>query len=729
VLRFINEASGKVGKREIARAFQIKGAQRSDLKQLLSELEADGALVKGRRKSFTNPDRLPPVGVIDIFDRDEDGHLVARPAKWDAEGPAPLITLVEHRRSRGPTLGIGDRVLARLKLTDNSASPNYEARAIKKLDIKSSRVLGIFNKTKDGGRITALDRRRKADIFVSAPDTLEAKQGELVLVQSEPAERYGPPRGVVKARIGLPGDPKTISLLAIQENELPVEFSADALREAEEAKPATLGSREDIRDIPIVTIDPKDAKDFDDAVWAQRDTSPGNKGGFNLIVAIADVAHYVHPGSALDRDAYKRGNSAYFPDRVVPMLPERLSNELCSLRPHEERPCLGVKITIDKDGNKKGHTFFRGLMKSAARLSYEQAQDVFDGKKDADVDRAIQENVLTPVWEAYQALARARDKRSPLDLDLPEFRVDLGDDGGIKSISPRQRLEAHRLIEEFMILANVCAAETLVKKNGGLMLRAHEPPANAKFIELSDYLTTIGLPKLAGKSLKTTGLNRVLTKADDLGVKEIVSEVVLRSQSQAYYTPELIGHFGLNLSKYAHFTSPIRRYADLIVHRALIRVLGFGEDGLTDQEEARLLEIGEHISQTERRAMAAERATNDRFVSKYMGQFVGAEFDARISSTTRFGLFIRLNKTGADGLIPMRTLPGGYFTVDEKTQSIFDRATGLTFRTGDPIRAKLVEATPLTGGLRFELIDGGQIEKKNKGRGRPSSGGKRRRRG
>jgi ribonuclease R len=462
--------------------------------------------------------------------------------------------------------------------------------------------------------------------------------------------------------------------------------------------------RTDLRDIPLVTIDPEDARDHDDAVWAAPDPDPANKGGHVTLVAIADVAHYVTPGSQLDREAYKRGNSVYFPDRVVPMLPEKLSADLCSLKEGVDRPCLAVRMVFDKDGRKRRHEFLRGMMRSAARLTYAQAQRAFDGKPDETISAAAKQT-LQGTWAAYQALVKERTARNPLDLDLPERRIEIGADGKIASIAFRERLESMRLIEEFMVLANVAAAETLEKARTPLVYRVHEEPSKEKLFAFSDYLKTIGMNFAKGQVMKPAVFNRILANAKDGPHEAVMNDVVLRTQAQAVYAPGNLGHFGLNLPKYAHYTSPIRRYADLVVHRALIRALKLGEGGLTDREAARLTETAEHISMTERRAMAAERDSNDRYVAAFMQDRVGATFDARVTGVTRFGLFVRLAETGAEGLLPARVLGTEYFRHDERRHALVGDRTGTVYGLGVILRVRLAEAAPLTGGLRFDLAE------------------------
>ncbi|HEY2070094.1 MAG TPA: ribonuclease R [Rhizomicrobium sp.] len=695
-------------KRDLAHALGVKGNARIELKKILKELEGEGLLKRGPHRTFEQPGVLPEVTVLEITGQDPDGELLARPQRWDNAAPPPTIVIVPGREENASALGRGERVLARLTETRNG----YEARVIKRLGASAHKVLGVYRELERGGRIEPIDRKTKTEFIVDPKDRGGAKPNELVLAEPLSGRASGLPRARVIERLGDMNQPKSVSLIAIHAHGIPTDFPKEVLDEAERAKPIDPHGRTDLRKYPLVTIDPEDARDHDDAVWA----GPDENGGYVVIVAIADVAHYVTPDSALDREALKRGNSAYFPDRVVPMLPERLSADLCSLMENEDRPCLAVRMHFDADGNKRRHEFIRGIMRSAASLTYKQAQAAFDGEDKSEIARTV----LTPLWHAYQAMAKARDRRDPLNLDLPERRIVLGKDGKIESIAFRERLESMRLIEEMMIMANVAAAESLEKAREPLIYRIHEQPSKEKLFAFSDYLRTIGMNFAKGQVVKPGAFNRILGQAKGGANAEVMNDVVLRTQSQAVYKPENIGHFGLNLQRYAHFTSPIRRYADLIVHRALVAGLKLGGGGgLTDREAGKLGEIAEHISMTERRAMAAERDSTDRYVAAYMEDRVGATFLARVTGVTRFGLFVRLPDSGAEGLLPARALGFEYFRHDERKHALIGDRTGTAYKMGDKLQVRLMEAAPLTGGLRFELAEGNAAPKRQD-KGKPS---------
>ena len=713
LMRFISENPDKASKREIYKAFGLKGDTRIELKALLREMEQDGLLEK-KRNSLVRPGALPPVTVLDITTRDKDGELIGRPAEWPEDaGVAPAVSIrqssIGQSKGKMPVGGIGDRVLAKIFPAKDRGGPAYTARIIKVLDRKrnNNAALGVFREMPGGGgRIMPIEKRGE-EMQVEAEHQGPAKDGDLVEVEIVRSGRFGLPRAAVKTVIGSVATEKAISMIAIHAHGIPYIFPEGVIKEADAAGPATMSHREDWRALPLITIDPADAKDHDDAVHAEPDPSPDNEGGVIVTVAIADVSWYVRPKSALDHEAAKRGNSVYFPDRVVPMLPERISNELCSLKEGVDRPALAVRMRFSKEGRKAGHTFHRIMMKSAAKLSYNQAQAAIDGNPD-DQTGPLLEPILKPLWDAYAILTRGRERRQPLELNMPERKIVLKSDGTVDRVFVPDRLDAHKLIEEMMIQANVAAAETLEIKRQPLVYRVHDAPSLAKQETLREFLATLDLSLVKGGNLRSNHFNGILSQAVDKPYETMVNEMVLRSQSQAIYSPENIGHFGLNLMKYAHFTSPIRRYADLIVHRALVGTLGLGEGGITPAEEAALNDIAAEISTFERRAMAAERDTVDRLIAHHLSGRVNEEFDGRISGVTKAGLFVTLPAYGADGFVPISTLGRDYFIYDEAHQALSGEKTGLGYRLGDQIRVKLVEAVPLAGALRFEMISEGR---------------------
>ncbi|MEP2640185.1 ribonuclease R [Roseobacter sp.] len=700
ILDWISENPTLTAKRDIAKAFGIKGAARIDLKRVLKELEAEGHLEK-RNRSYQDPDRLPPVSVLLVTGPDADGDLFAKPMEWHGDGVEPVVLVVT--RAADPALGAGDRILARLTLVKDEAH-HYEARLIRRIGTNPRRVMGVFRKTAEGGRILPIDKGSDKEWIVASDAAYGAKDGELVEAeQAGPKGRMGLPRARIVERLGDPSAAKAVSLIAIHQHGIPDSFPDDVIADADRAKPVGLKGREDLRDLPLVTIDPSDARDHDDACYAHADDDPANAGGHIVWVAIADVAAYVTPGGALDGEARKRGNSTYFPDRVVPMLPDRLSGDLCSLHEGVPRGCIAVRMQLDTQGTKLSHSFHRGLMRSPASLHYEEVQQAIDGQPN-DRCSALLEPVIKPLYAAYAALVAARERRQPLDLDLPERRIELDDDGQVTSVHFKDRLDAHRLIEEFMVLANVAAAETLIAKKVPLLFRVHEEPTPEKLDALRETAQASGFTLAKGQVLKTAHLNRLLTAAAGTDEAELINISTLRSMTQAYYGPQNLGHFGLALGRYAHFTSPIRRYADLIVHRALITAHGWGTDGLRPEDYDALEATGEHISDTERRSMVAERDTTDRYMAAYLSERVGNEFSGRISGIARFGVFVKLDETGADGLIPMRSIGREYFHYDADENTLMGADTGMTIALGQRATVRLAEAAPVTGGIALELL-------------------------
>ncbi len=647
--------------------------------------------------------RLPPEAVVQITGTDPDGDATGRPAEWQGGGPPPIVLM--HPEPRGqPALAPGERVLARLR----PAGPGrYEGRTIRRLSEMPGRVLGVFRPaSQGGGRIIPSDRRAKAEWLVPKGEEAGAEAGEIVAAEPLPSTGYGLKPARITQRLGHLGDASSVSLFVIQTHDIPTDFQPAALAQAARARGVGPRGRTDLRDLPLVTIDGEDARDFDDAVFAERDGE-----GFRLLVAIADVAHYVRPGTTLDHDARTRGNSVYFPDRVVPMLPETLSNGWCSLRPGEDRGCLFADIRIDRVGRKLSHHFGRGLMRSAARLTYEQVQETHDGA-------AATVLPIAPLYAAFRALLAARQARGTLDLDLPERKVVLDDAGHVSAVLPRPRLDSHRLIEEFMVLANVCAAEELERLHQPCMYRIHAPPSDEKLEALRAFLRQFDISLPIGRDLHSRDLDRVLRRVAGTEEAALVNETILRSQSQAAYSPDNIGHFGLALPRYAHFTSPIRRYADLLVHRALVTGLRLGRDGLAPGAAAHFAEWGEHITATERRAALAERDAIDRYLAAFMADKVGAVFAARVSGVQRFGLFVTVSGNGASGLLPLSALSDDFWMFDEQAQTLTGRRSRRTFRLAQEIDVRLKEASPITGGLVFQIADGPSATSRGKARRR-----------
>lgn len=701
ILQYIQETTGRVGKRELARAFQLDSGQKILLKKELKKLADEGLIERGHGRRFSQPGSLPSVSVVEISGTDIDGEILAKPVNWEFDAPPPVIYMAPMRHGQR-ALANGERVLAKLERLENVEQDRiaYEARTIRRIVHAPTETLGVYLETSSGqGRIRSTNRRHKSHFAIADDGGIELVEGDLVLAEAVSGKSLGLPRVKVQKKISSAG-PKSISLIAIYEHDIPNRFPPEAIDQADSAKATPLAEREDLRDTALITIDGADAKDFDDAVFAEPDKNVEN--GWHLIVAIADVSWYVRPASALDAEAYKRGNSVYFPDRVVPMLPEALSNGWCSLMPHEERPCIAAHMWIDGQGNLSRHKFVRALMKSKARTTYEQIQEAADGRPNK-LTRPLIDDIITPLYGAYQCLLEARAGRGVLELDLPEKKIEVDENGYVTGVSVRPRFDSHKLIEEFMVLANVAAAMELEKLKKPCMYRIHGEPSREKLLSLKDFLDSISIPFTLGQVIRPNHFNMILRRAAGTPNDHLVNQVVLRSQSQAEYSPDNIGHFGLALKRYCHFTSPIRRYSDLLVHRALVSGLKAGEGGL-EEDHKPYTEMGEHLSQTERRASGAERDAVDRFSALYLSERVGSLFKGRISGVTRFGLFVELDETGADGLVPIRTLSDDYYEHIESRHMLVGKRHGKVYRLGAVVEVMLMEADPITGGTTFEII-------------------------
>jgi ribonuclease R len=760
VLDFIAQSDTSAGKREIARAFGLSGADKVALKGLLKDMADEGLIDSTPGRAFHQAGGVPKVTVLRVTDVDDSGTVWAVPERWEADMPEPRLRVLEQK-GKGSALAVGDRVLARTEQRGNG----YAAHPMKKLMKGSELVLGVVHQEAQGFWLRPVEKKERRELPIS--DIGPAQAGDLVL-----AEKVGrPPRLSAKVSevLGDPFAPRSFSLIAIHKHGIPHEFPDRVIEEAERMATLPLGQREDLTHIPIVAIDPADARDHDDAIWAAADDDPANAGGWKAIVAIADVAFYVRPGSALDKEARKRGNSVYFPDRVVPMLPETLSAHVCSLNEGEDRAALVCHLQVTRMGELKTWRFSRARVRIAGNIAYEDAQAAMDALQilpgtgrgtgeagggagtesgaapppladasgppprtgeDQDepielasspcsmpeiepsappVDPALVLSTLKPLWACWAALYAARQKRGPLELDLPERQVMLDEKGRITSVAPRERLDAHKLVEDYMIAANVAAAKALEAKKAPVMYRDHEPPSREKLVALKDYLKTFEVEFALGQVVRPATFNHIIERVGEADYKPQVMEQILRSQTQAYYGPENHGHFGLALGSYAHFTSPIRRYADLIVHRSLVRAYGLGPDvretGLSDTESEAMEVTGELISQLERRAMEAERDTLDRYVAAYLSERVGDLVDCRITGAQPFGFFATVEGLGGDGLVPVSTLGSEYFRYEEASRSLVGEQSGTVFASGQRLKLKLVEANPVSGALRFELPD------------------------
>jgi ribonuclease R len=752
ILDFIASSDQPAGKREIARAFGLSGQDKVDLKRLLKDMADEGLIDSSPGRAFHKSGGVPKVTVLRIVQADDGGNVFAVPEQWHAETPPPRLRIIE--RGRRSALGIGDRVLARTE----ERGQGFIAHPMKKLERAAELALGVVKQEGERFWLSPVDKRERRELYIS--DLKDAEAGDLVLCEVSGR----PPRvsARVDAVLGDPFAPRSFSLIAIHKHGLRAEFSKETIDEAHRVAKWNIGSaspplplqgrgaseagggassrvakappppsavplpqksgggyaREDLTHLAIVAIDPEDARDHDDAIWAEAD----GEGGWNAIVAIADVSFYVRPGSELDREARARGNSVYFPDRVVPMLPEELSADICSLKEGEDRAAMACHLKIDREGNLKSWRFTRAKVRIAANIAYEDAQAAMDALEEETVEvsspvcfmppiegpvrQELVEKALKPLWGCWRTLFAARQKRGPLELDLPERRVMLDEKGRITSIAPRDRLDAHRLVEDFMIAANVAAGRALEAKKAPVMYRVHEPPSREKLVALKDYLKTFGIEFALGQVIKPRTFNRIIERLGDSDGREEIMEQLLRTQMQARYGPERLGHFGLALATYAHFTSPIRRYADLLVHRSLVKAYGLGEGGLPPHDEEKFEQIGEQISMLERRAMEAERETIDRYVAAFLADQVGQLVECRITGVQPFGFFATVEDLGGDGLLLAKDLGVEFFRYDEGAKQLVGDETGETYRIGQRLTLRLAEANPVSGSLRFELPEG-----------------------
>ena len=708
ILDFIASSDQPAGKREIARAFGLSGQTKIELKRLLKDMADEGLIDSSPGRAFHKSGGVPKVTVLRVQAVDDGGNVWAVPEQWHAETPPPRLRLIE--RGRRSALGIGDRVLARTE----EKGQGFIAHAMKKLARSAELVLGVVRRDGERFWLSPVDKRERRELLIA--DLKDAEAGDLVLCEVSGR----PPRATarVDAVLGDPFAPRSFSLIAIHKHGLAHEFSREAIEEAHRVARLPLGEREDLTHLQIVAIDPEDARDHDDAIWAE----PDGNGGWRAIVAIADVSFYVRPGSQLDREARSRGNSVYFPDLVVPMLPEELSADICSLKEGADRAAIACHLEISKEGELTGWRFSRAKVRIAANIAYEDAQAAIDAPDEERIEVSspvcwmpdvegpvpseLVDKVLKPLWGCWRALFAARQKRGPLELDLPERRVMLDEKGRITSIAPRDRLDAHRLVEDYMIAANVAAARALEAKRTPVMYRVHEPPSREKLVALKDYLSTFGIEFALGQVVKPGTFNRIIERLGEAEGREEIMEQLLRTQMQARYGPERLGHFGLALATYAHFTSPIRRYADLLVHRGLVKAYKLGEGGLPPGEEERFDQIGEQISMLERRAMEAERETVDRYVAAFLADQVGQLVECRITGVQPFGFFATVEELGGDGLVLAKDLGQEYFRYDEAARALVGDETGETYRLGQRLTLRLAEANPVSGALRFELPEG-----------------------
>ncbi len=561
----------------------------------------------------------------------------------------------------------------------------------------SKPLIGIFTQTSQKtGYITSIHRKDPfPGVALEGEQTAKLKHNDVIVFNLKESFELIQIIGTIE-------DPSIYAKIAIWQNDIPHVFKEDCLEQAEQntkEKPSLNSPhRVDLRHIPFVTVDGEDAQDFDDAIYAE----PIKDGSWKIMVAIADVSYYVEPGSPLDHEALKRGNSVYFPNTVIPMLPVSLSNDLCSLRPNEDRLALVVEILINPKGKLSSFKFMRGLITSRARLTYKQVQDGIDGHYD---------KICTPIkteienlYGAYKSLNQARKIRGTLNISIPEYKVIFDGKGYPKQIEESAERVSNKIIEEFMILANVCAAKVLLKKRYTSVYRNHKTPDQKRYESLTDVLTSLGHKVPKKQQLTPHVFNKILKAAENNENQGMVQELVLRCQSQALYQAENLGHFGLSLSHYTHFTSPIRRYADLIVHRSLVNALKLDKNMYKTPDLGEMNRIAEHISQTERNAAKAERSVKERYALYLLKKDKGKVVQGNVVGVMQAGMFIKLEGTSAEGFVSVRELDDDYYTFDEKHHQFIGRKKRKAYQLGQTLFVEIIEVDPTASKLSLKII-------------------------
>jgi len=683
LLAFLGEQGELLNAERIAELLAYRDAYRQEaLTKRLSAMVRDGQLLVNRRGGYGLATKLDLIAGTVIANPDGFGFL--RP---DAGGEDLFIPPYEMR-----AVMHGDRVL--VNVTGHDRRGRQEAAIAEVLERRRPRLVGRFDERAGVGIVIPDDRRLHQDVLIPPGQQLAARPGQIVVAEvTEPPSREHPPIGKVVAVLGEKLSASLIVRVAMESHGLPTEWASAVVQEAEQIAPAVSASeqagREDIRQLPLVTIDGEDARDFDDAIYCAR--SPA---GYRLLVAIADVSHYVRPGSKLDAEAFERATSVYFPGFVVPMLPETLSNGICSLNPQVERLCMVCDMQVNRHGEVQKSRFYPALMRSHARLTYTRVWQAL-GEQDAETCAALGSLLpqLQTLHALYQVMAKARTARGAIDFDSKEVKFKLGAAGEVLALQPEARNDAHRLVEECMIAANVEAAKFLSKAKVPAPYRVHAPPPAEKYQDLLDFLREFKLRLPAHAEVKPGDFSKLIRQVRERPEAMLLQSVLLRSQSMAVYQPECLGHFGLALSAYAHFTSPIRRYPDLLVHRAIRHVLAGGNATDYVYSAHDMQSHALHCSQRERRADEAEREVDDRYQCAWMSKHVGSEFDGIVAGVTSFGLFVQIADTGVSGLVHVTQLPNDYYHFDPARRELAGERRGLRFRLGDALRVQVLRAS------------------------------------
>ena len=702
VLSTLTERGVPLAFEELAGLLDILPQEFDAFMRRLGAMQRDGQVMQNRRGDYLIPDKADLIRGRVEGHPDGYGFLVR-----DEEGPDLFLGPKEMDKALH-----GDRVMARIVGMDRRGRP--EGKIVEVLERANHRVVGRVHNEHGVLFVVAENRRISQDILIAPGAKPKAVAGQVVVAEIiEQPSKHSQPIGKVVEVLGNYADPGMEIEIALRKHELPFEFSREGLAEAKKLPDAVRkgdwkwegGVREDIRSLPLVTIDGETAKDFDDAVYCERQGKDG-KGGFRLVVAIADVSHYVQAERALDRDAYERGNSVYFPRRVIPMLPEKISNGLCSLNPQVERLCMVCDMAIAANGVIKRYRFYPAVMFSHARLTYnEVAGALYENDPAATAKIGGLLPHLRTLDDLYRVLVKARWARGAIDFETVETQMIFDDQGKIERIVPVSRNDAHRIIEECMLAANVCASDFLHENEHAALYRVHEGPTPEKLEKLREFLKEFGLQLTGGEEPHAKDYAKLLEKVKGRPDMQLLQTVMLRSLQQAVYSPDNVGHFGLAYESYAHFTSPIRRYPDLVIHRAIKAVLQ-GEK----YRPGNWAEIGIHCSQTERRADDATRDVESWLKCYYMKERIGEEFAGSVSAVTSFGIFVALDDVFVEGLVHISDLGSDYFHYDDAKHQLVGERSGKRYRLADRVRVQLVRVDMESSKIDFRLAgeDGGQ---------------------
>ncbi len=694
----------------IASDFGLVDDEREALAYRLGAMCRDGELVENRRAQFCLTKRLPVKTGTVLAHRDGFGFLAPDDGSDDVFLPPRTMRGLMH----------GDRAAVRVQNNPNGRS---EGRLVDVLERAHTRIAGTYYRERGFGFVRPADPRLADDVLVPSEAAGDAEPGLLVTVEltAFPARR-SPAVGRVVEVLGRREERGMASELAIRNHELPHIWPA-AVREEAEALPQTVGAedgegRRDLRDFAFVTIDGEDARDFDDALYCRREAE-----GFRLYVAIADVSHYVRAGTPLDREAERRGNSVYFPDRVIPMLPEALSNGLCSLNPAVDRLCMVAELSVDHEGHVRRSRFYPALMHSRARLTYgEVAAILVTGDKQARARRKKLLTELADLHAVYRALAQARRRRGAIDFDSVEPRFVFDEEGRVAELKPLLRTDAHRLVEECMIAANSAVAQYLHRKKVPALYRAHEHPPADKLAELRDFLSLHGLTLGGGDKPDARHYSKLLHAIAERPDRLRIETMLLRSLARAVYEPDSPEHFGLALDYYTHFTSPIRRYPDLVVHRVLKRAIGVGDEAYDD---AKLESLGRHCSDTERRADEATREVADALKAEFMRERIGERFSGTVTGVTGFGLFVELEGLYIEGLVHVTALASDYYVFDATAKRLTGARSGTMYAIGDRIEVEVAGASVEEGKIDLVPLEKVPSAKRGKNKHGKKLGGRR----